>query len=52
MPMSKRIGYSIVTGSFLISIFWVSVTTFIMGAVCQRWVTLVKALGFISLIGS
>lgn len=34
--------------TFLVSIFWVAITTFIMGAVSQRWVEMIKAMGFIS----
>lgn len=34
--------------TFLMSIFWLALTTFIMSAVCQRWVALIKQMGYIS----
>ena len=33
--------------TFLMSIFWLALTTFIMSAVCQRWVALIKQMGYI-----
>ena len=34
--------------TFLMSIFWLALTTFLMSAVCQRWVALIKQMGYIS----
>ena len=34
--------------TFLMSIFWLAVTTYVMSAVCQRWVAIIKGMGYIS----
>ena len=36
--------------TFLLSIFWLAITTYVMSAVCQRWVALIKGLGYISFV--
>ena len=36
--------------TFLVSVFWLALTTFTMSAVCQRWVEIIKEMGYISLI--
>ena len=36
--------------TFLVSVLWLALATYIMSAVCQRWVEIVKEMGYISLI--
>ncbi|KAK8807918.1 hypothetical protein WA588_006406 [Blastocystis sp. NMH] len=38
--------------TFLMSIFWLALTTFLMSAVCQRWVALIKQMGYSPAVGT